>query len=600
MSVGEILAAIPTQSQDLRERGYKFRQTKALNDAWANSLDAVGRPDEVKFMRAAAMAGLGPDATQAYWNQQTASFKAGAEQAQAANIINSLGGDFTKIKGPMLTPTVTEQQTTASTGLADFLRPGSSQTPAAQSAGPMDLSGGSDAAPAAGGGAPASAAEGEVVIQASAPEGTRAPQVGMLPEIDLGRTYTPPPEEGVATQFARSINPTMPSLMAQAGQQQVQGTATEAPAASLSFETMNPTERKYAERFLARSGIPGNPEQQLRAFEETAMRGVAAPVPFNPMRAMVASPGGAMIMDPSKMAEEQNRAAQDMARYQSERQKAVAEARKAMFGAYEGIQAPTIARAGAESSLLEKSRPIIAANDAIAALNQELGTSFDPSKMGTPEVAANVLKRVRLQKNLAQRADSLEVVRGPDGTIDGRATLSQIIPMLEGMAKLEGLSGTEGTQKMMIGLLAPKLDVATMLAAGMIDPAGGLTGAGIQYLAGRVNDIPIEQVRKLARHMVDASPGMAGIYQTYQSKTPRAMPVAGLDSFSGYSAAPAKTDPLAAFLRPSGAKADQKTPRAPREAKGVTPAQFDRQWAAARPGDKVVGPDGKTYTKGGR
>ena len=34
MSVGEILAAIPTQSQDLRERGYKFRQTKALNDAW--------------------------------------------------------------------------------------------------------------------------------------------------------------------------------------------------------------------------------------------------------------------------------------------------------------------------------------------------------------------------------------------------------------------------------------------------------------------------------------------------------------------------------------------------------------------------------------
>ena len=178
--------------------------------------------------------------------------------------------------------------------LADFLRPGSSQTPAAQPAGPMDLSGGSDAAPAAGGGAPASAAEGEV-IQASAPEGTRAPQVGMLPEIDLGRTYTPPPEEGVATQFARSINPTMPGLMAQAGQQQVKAPRPRCPRLRCRSETMNPTERQYAERFLARSGIPGAPAEQLRAFEEIATRGVAAPVPFNPMRAMVASPGGAMI-----------------------------------------------------------------------------------------------------------------------------------------------------------------------------------------------------------------------------------------------------------------------------------------------------------------
>ena len=582
MSVGEILAAIPTQSQDLRERGYKFRQTKALNDAWANSLDAVGRPDEVKFMRAAAMAGLGPDATQAYWNQQTASFKAGAEQAQAANLINSLGGDFTKIKGPMPTPTVTEQQTTASTILADFLRPGSSQTPAAQPAGPMDLSGGSDAAPAAGGGAPASAAEGEVVIQASAPEGTRAPQVGMLPEIDLGRTYTPPPEEGVATQFARSINPTMPGLMAQAGQQQVQGTATEAPAASLSFETMNPTERQYAERFLARSGIPGAPAEQLRAFEEIATRGVAAPVPFNPMRAMVASPGGAMIMDPSKLAEEQNRAAQDVARYQSERAQAIAEARKTLFGAYEGIQGPAIARASAQSSLNEAARPREAINQQVFALNQELGTSFDPSKMGDEKTAADVLERVRLQKNLLDRTKKIQVVRDQNGGINGRATLAQIVPLLEGMGKLEGLPGTEGSLNMMVRLLAPSLDLSTMIATGMLDKSGGLTDKGFTYFASQFNNIPIEQVRKLAGHMVEASPGMAGIYQNFQSNNPRPLPVVGLDS------APVRTaqDQLGDFLRPKRAAGAEK------------PAKADRKPEKASTGAPKVGDvkNGKVWT----
>lgn len=597
MSIGEILAAIPTQSQDLRERGYKFSQTKALNDAWSSSFvrsaDGAIRPDENRYMAAIAKAGLGPEAGMAYWQYQTGQFENAQRQSDAANAIAFNGGNFRTITGPAPESTVTEAPSAGDfgapaqpSGLSEFLRP--------KPKGPIDLSGGSSVDAMTTG-----AADGEVVVRGQVSD-TRAPEVGTLPPLELDRTYAPPASEGVATQFARSINPTMPGMMEQGMYFGAEGAGLASTAPALSFETMNPTERQYAERFLARGGTPGTPDEQLREFERRALAGVVKAVPYNPMRARVLGPNGRMMLDPSKLAEEQNRAKADEAREAADTAKAITEARKALFGAYEGIQAPTIARAGAESSLLEKSRPIVAANDAIAALNQELGTSFDPSKMGTPEVASEVLERVRLQKNLAQRADSLEVVRGPDGTIDGRATLSQIIPMLEGMAKLEGLSGTEGTQKMMIGLLAPKLDAATMLAAGMIDPAGGLTGAGIQYLAGRVNDIPIEQVRKLARHMVDASPGMAGIYQTYQSKTPRAMPVAGLDSFSGSSAAPAKTDPLAAFLRPSGAKADQKPPKSPREAKGVTPAQFDRQWAAARPGDKVVGPDGKTYTKGGR
>lgn len=535
MGIGQYLSEIPTRAMDLRERGYAFQQKKGLNDAWAQSLDETGRPDEIKFHAAAKRAGLGPDAVATYLKQQTEAFENAQRQAQAANIIETLGGDFRGIKGEAPLPELREvhapgidtaqgathapqgaPSTAPGSRIGGYLRPGAVRAPAAP---------GDDAQ--------------TVVVEGSVPE-TRAPEVGLLPPDTTTYERGPVPLQGVATEFARSIRPTFPGMMNQASQAGTPGqVSTEAPAPSLSFESMNPTEQAYAARYLARSSIPGaTPAEQLQSFEANALQGIALPVPFNPQRGMVATPGGGMILDPSKLAEEKNRAAADVARYQAERSKAIAEARKVMFGAYEGVQAPTIARATAESGLLEKARPIMAANNAVAALNQELGTSFDPSKMGDPKTAAEVVERVRLQKNLAQRADSLEVVRGPDGSIDGRATLSQIVPMLEGMAKLEGLAGTEGTQKMMIGLLAPKLDAATMLAAGMIDASGGLTGAGLQYLAGRVNDIPIEQVRKLARHMVDASPGMAGIYQNYQSKTPRAMSTAALESFGSAQRAP--------------------------------------------------------------
>lgn len=537
MGIGQYLADIPRNAMDLRERGYAFDQKKGLNDAWAQSLDETGRPDEIAFHAAAKKRGLGPEAAATYWKMQTEAFENAQRQAQAANMIETLGGDFRGIKGEAPLPELREvpapgidtapaaasaypvpQRTPSATPgsrVGDYLRPGAAAAPVAP---------GDDAT---------------VVVEGSVP-GTRAPEVGLLPPDTTTYEREPVPMQGVATEFARSIRPTLPGMMAQGLQTGVPGEgAAEAPAPSLSFESMTPTEQAYAERFLARSSVPGaTPSEQLQSFEANALQGIALPVPSNPQRGMVATPGGGMILDPSKLAEERNRAVADVARYQAERSKAIAEARKAMFSAYEGVQAPTIARATAESGLLEKARPIMAANNAVAALNQELGTSFDPSKMGDPKTAADVIERVRLQKNLAQRADSLEVVRGPDGSVDGRATLSQIVPMLEGMAKLEGLAGTEGTQKMMIGLLAPKLDAATMLAAGMIDASGGLTGAGLQYLAGRVNDIPIEQVRKLARHMVDASPGMAGIYQNYQSKTPHAMSTAALESFGPAQGAP--------------------------------------------------------------
>ena len=59
--------------------------------------------------------------------------------------------------------------------------------------------------------------------------------------------------------------------------------------------------------------------------------------------------------------------------------------------------------------------------------------------MGDEKTAADVLERVRLQKNLLDRTKKIQVVRDQNGGINGRATLAQIVPLLEGMGKLEGL-----------------------------------------------------------------------------------------------------------------------------------------------------------------
>ena len=152
---------------------------------------------------------------------------------------------------------------------------------------------------------------------------------------------------------------------------------------------------------------------------------------------------------------------------------------------------------------------------------------------------------------------------------------------------------------MMVRLLAPSLDLSTMIATGMLDKSGGLTDKGFTYFASQFNNIPIEQVRKLAGHMVEASPGMAGIYQNFQSNNPRPLPVVGLDSSPASKPAKTAQDQLGDFLRPSVPAVRPGLKAAKRAAHGGDARAVRRQWAAARPGDKVVGPDGKTYTKGG-
>jgi hypothetical protein len=342
------------------------------------------------------------------------------------------------------------------------------------------------------------------------------------------------------------------------------GQGAESAPPALSFETMNPTERQYAERFLARSGIPGAPEDQLRAFEEIATRGVADPVPFNPMRARVRGANGALMVDPSKLADEKNRAAADAARYQSERAKAIAEARKALFGSYGTVQDANIARVRVESDLQEKARPREAINQQVAALNQELGTSFDPSKMGDEKTAAEVVERVRLQKELLHKIDGVDVIRSADGSINGRATAFQIVPLLEGIQKLEGLNATEGTLHMLMRLMAPSTDIGTLVA---INPEGyaTITGAGANAILSKMNSMPINEFREMVKHSIDASPGMAVIYKNFQSDRPQPLPVVGLDGSPASKPARTAGEQLGDFLRPKRTEGPTKPAKPPKD-----------------------------------
>jgi hypothetical protein len=52
-----------------------------------------------------------------------------------------------------------------------------------------------------------------------------------------------------------------------------------------------------------------------------------------------------------------------------------------------------------------------------------------------------------------------------------------------------------------------------------------------------------------------------------------------------------------ALMPRAEAKPTETKPTPTKPAAGITPAQFDAQWAKLKPGQSLVGPDGETYTK---
>lgn len=534
---------------------YDFDQQKALNRAWSNALDLSngGRPSEAAFLQGAKAAGLSPEATDTYRKYLANAFSTGTQLAGDAMGMTSMGGNPGTIMGDRPMPTVTEAPAPPAGGpVADWLRP-SAPAPSAPPV-PTNETHRTDE-------------EAAVHIK---PEATPAPMGGefRLPDpMEPERTYSAPPQEGVFTQYARGIDPA--AAMAQA-----QGAAggSGAPAQSettLSPANMNPMEKEYAQRALSRQGIPGGSlEEQMGNLEAIARKSVRAPVPYNPQAAMV---GGRY--DQGAAAKEMNRAREDALRAQAETSAAVQKLAGGLLGDFGTVQGTTIARAGAESDLQGKARPREAINQQVAALNQELGTSFDPSKMGDEKTAADVLERVRLQKELLNKVDGIDVVRDPSGNINGRATAFQIVPLLEGTQKLEGLPGTEGSLQMMMRFMAPSSDLGTLVA---IDPEGysHLTSAGTNLVLSKMNSMPIDEFRAMVKHSINASPGMGVVYKNFQSKTPRPLVTVYLDDGADMAkpSRPAPVDPLATFLRPAPATDSASTPSAGASAPPSSPA----------------------------
>jgi hypothetical protein len=575
---------------------YDFDQQKALNRAWSRALDLSngGRPSEMQFLAAAKDAQLGPEATDAFRKYLAGAYSTGATMAGNAMTMESLGGKPGAIVGPQAMPQVTENGMPAQTPqgaqpAADWLRPPVPVAPQASAMPPV----------------PANEQartdeENRVVVSAESPAQSRAPMF-QLPEPEpSGREYSAPPQEGVFTEYARGLDPAARLAQMGAGAGGAQGGSADA-GPILSAQNMTPMERDYQARALARAGVPGATlEEQMGALEQIATKSVRPPVPYNPQAAMVGNQ-----YDAAADAKEQNRAREDMARFAGEKGQAVQKLTEQLLGNFGTVQDTNIARVRVESDLQEKARPREAINQQVATLNRELGTSFDPSKMGDEKTATDVLERVRLQKNLEKRTKEIEVVRDQNGKINGRATLAQIVPLLEGMGKLEGLPGTEGSLQMMIRLLAPDLSLPVMLATGMLDKAGGITDKGFTYFANQLNNIPVEQVRELAHHMVVASPGMAGIYQNFQSERPQALPVVGLDSQRSAQSAP-PADLMGSFIRPASpgaasatppARPDVRQPSKPLPKAGAISSAgkyFDgKNWREPRAGDESKG---KIYT----
>ena len=63
------------------------------------------------------------------------------------------------------------------------------------------------------------------------------------------------------------------------------------------------------------------------------------------------------------------------------------------------------------------------------------------------------------------------------------------------------------------------------------------------------------------------------------------------------SGVPVETMQQKADARNQNKPATVPKPKATAPATTITPSEFDAQWAALKPGQTLVGPDGKTYTK---
>lgn len=574
---------------------YDFDQQKALNRAWSNALDLAnhGRPNELQFLGAVKAGQLGPEAADTYRKYLASAFSTGQQLAGDAMGMTSMGGNPGTIMGDRPIPTVAESPAVGGPA-GDWLRPAAQPQAPANPAPPV----------------PANETrrtdeENEVHVK---PEQGIAPTGGVfqLPApVEPERTYSAPPQEGVFTQYARGLDPV--GAMAQAQDQAMAGVGgASAPAGPvLSPENMNPLQREYTHRALSQRGIRGaSLEDQMANIEKMAEKTVRGIAPLDLRASQV---GGRY--DSAAAAKETLRFREDVLRHNAEKAAAVQKLTGDLLGDFGTVQGTTIARAGAESSLNEAARPREAINQQFATLNQELGTSFDPSKMGDEKTAADVLERVRLQKSLLGKIDGVDIVRDPDGGINGRATAFQIVPLLEGMQKLEGLPGTEGSLHMMMRFLSPSSDLGTLVA---IDPEGysHLTSAGTNLILSKMNSMPIEQFRAMVKHSINASPGMDVVYKNFQSAQPRPLPTVGLDA--GSAPAPSR-DPLGSFLRPSQAPAaspaqsvapkaalDIRNPAKPLPKAGAISRSglfFDgKNWRAPRDGDHSK--QGEIYLEG--
>lgn len=169
------------------------------------------------------------------------------------------------------------------------------------------------------------------------------PNSFMRADEEIPRVVTPPDNRSAEQKVEDSYQQENSPL----SRGSVRGGGQAAPVQGLTFAGMNPMERDTAVRSLARKGYDvSNPEAALKAYQDRFLGSVPEPVPANPQIAM--TPHG---MDEAKLAEEQNRADADMARYSAARADALAKASSELFKNYAEVQGERRASEDQEYSL---------------------------------------------------------------------------------------------------------------------------------------------------------------------------------------------------------------------------------------------------------
>ena len=485
---------------------YAFAQAKGLNDAWSASLDEQGRPNEMAFIAHAKRLGLGPAATRQYWAEQTQQYADAASQAENAAMVAAYGADPSKIKGEAPLPQVRQ----ATMVPADPFAPSPTQAPVADPVSQPSPS--PESAPTD---------ENTVVVHGGT---SNVPTGGVfqLPEIQ-GQEYAPPPREGVATEYARSIKPQ--SIFS--GPDEFFGGAG-GTSQTRDVTQLNPVAQDVLRTQMERSFATNGGDLQ-GAFNDAVAARRASLVKPSPAQYITTTQGGKSSMDMGAYQKALAEYVTKFANVPNEVISALPDQYKEQLSQSLQAHAQRNQDVEAQNRALIENRPYATATKQAGELSGMLSqdsnpeyakVQIDPSLLADdPKKGAELRGRLLVRNKLIQQIPDLARATTPT------EKYTEAQKLINGIQQIEKMPNVESVHSQLLFSLMPDMTLQEAIKYGYIRQDGGVFSMAPGFIKTLITKTPPEEITQAFTKMVRDSPILLADLENASSANPSAIPM---------------------------------------------------------------------------